>query len=268
MTRTKSGSGPSKEGPRSLSGRQFVPVQPHQHQRPQAKPSYAQTPEGEPKRAVTHSGHSEPSSTPSVWRVGGAALAAAAAVLGGATPPVPVPSGSISQALPTRSPLRFNVNPAQSDSNVDAIANGLASAVHDATPQEKDEAEGIVRVAINAVWSEFESVMKDVGHDALKELAKAGLAALVLNSVLRPLLRLLGRHPDNRIASEIEKRLEAIEKKLEAEPHAQINEQNVAVWINVSPAQAELYLRAMKLQKIDDRWSLDTSRRDLWQILR
>jgi hypothetical protein len=133
-------------------------------------------------------------------------LAAAAAVLGGAaTPPVPVPAAPISQALPPQS----DVNPVQSDPNVDAIASGLASATHDATPQEKEEAEGILRIALHEVWSEFESVMKDIGHDALKELVKTGLSMLVITGVLRPLRRILRRHLDNPTASETEKRLEA-----------------------------------------------------------
>lgn len=147
--------------------------------------------------------------------------------------------------------------------NVDPIANGLVSTVHGGTPIERAQASSALRAAIKAVWIEFENVMKEIAHDGLKDLVKVGLEAIAISYLILPLRRRLRQHTDNPVVSEIDSRLQVLEDKLKTDPHAQLNDRNVAVWINISRPEAELLLRAIKLVPIDDRWHLDTNRSEL-----
>jgi hypothetical protein len=129
---------------------------------------------------------------------------------------------------------------------------------NDAMPEQKAQAEGVLRETLNSVWDEFESVMKDISHDAAKELAKTGLSLFVLNYMIAPLLRRLRPHRNNPILAETARRLQTIADKLEADHHAQLDERNVAIWTGVSPPEAQLLLRAIKLRHVVDHWELDT----------
>jgi hypothetical protein len=125
-----------------------------------------------------------------------------------------------------------------------AIVSDLAATSHDAMPEQKAQAEGVLRETLNSVWDEFESVMKDISHDVAKELAKTGLSLFVLNYIIAPLLQRLRPHRNNPIVAETARRLQTIADKLEADHHAQLDERNVAIWTGVSPAEAQLLLRA------------------------
>lgn len=140
------------------------------------------------------------------------------------------------------------------------IANKLVSTVHGATLKEQSQAQGILHQAIDAVWHEFESLPKEIIHDAFKDVVKVGLGSAVITYLILPMRRALGHHADNSVVSEIDRRLGILESKLKAEPDAQINDLNVSIWIDISKEDAVPLLRAMKFVRKDGQWIPDTNR--------
>ena len=146
------------------------------------------------------------------------------------------------------------------DSVVNAIANGWASTSQLGSPEVKAEAESLLRTALSKTWSECESLAKDLSQDALKSVVEMGASAAVLNYVLTPLLRRLKGAPANPVVAEASSALQKIADKLADEPSAKLDERNVAAWAEVTPEQAQLLLRALKLHQVDGRWLLETDR--------
>jgi hypothetical protein len=150
--------------------------------------------------------------------------------------------------------------PSAMDSVVNSIANGLASASKLAPPEMKAQAESVFRSALSETWGECESLAKDMRQDALKEVVEMGASVAVLNIVLKPLLRRLKAAPFNPIVAEATGALQRIADKLGDEPGAKLGERNVEAWAEVTPEQAQLLLRALKLHQVDGRWLLETDR--------
>jgi hypothetical protein len=152
------------------------------------------------------------------------------------------------------------IMPSAADSVVHAIANGLASTSKLASPEMKSEAESVFRSALSETWSECESLAKDMSQDALKSVVEMGASVAVLDIVLKPLLRRLKTAPFNPIVLEATGALQKIADKLGDEPGAKLDERNVVSWAEVTPEQAQLLLRALKLHEVDGRWLLETDR--------
>jgi hypothetical protein len=152
------------------------------------------------------------------------------------------------------------IMPSAMDSVVNAIANGWASTSQLGSPEVKAEAESLLRTALSKTWSECESLAKDLSQDALKSVVEMGASAAVLNYVLTPLLRRLKGAPANPVVAEASSALQKIADKLADEPSAKLDERNVAAWAEVTPEQAQLLLRALKLHQVDGRWLLETDR--------
>jgi hypothetical protein len=155
---------------------------------------------------------------------------------------------------------QVQVMPSTADSVVHAIAHGLASTSKLASPEMKEKAKSVFRSALSATWSECESLAKDMGEDALKDVVELGTSAAVLNYVLKPLLRRLKAAPFNPIVAEATGALQKIADKLGGEPRAKLDERTVSAWAEVTPEQAQLLLRALKLHEVDGRWLLETNR--------
>jgi hypothetical protein len=96
--------------------------------------------------------------------------------------------------------------------------------------------------------------------DTLKSVVEMGASAAVLNYVLTPLVRRLRGAPANPVVAEATHALEKIAGKLGDEPDAKLDERNVVSWAEVTPEQAQLLLRALKLHQVDGRWLLETDR--------
>jgi hypothetical protein len=154
----------------------------------------------------------------------------------------------------------MQIMPSTADSVINAIASGWASTSQLESPEVKAEAESLLRTALSKAWSECESLAKDMSQDALKEVVEMGASVAVLNIVLKPLLRRLKDAPANPIVAEATSALQKIADKLGDEPGAKLDEQNVVSWTEVTPEQAELLLRALKLHQVDGRWLLETDR--------
>jgi hypothetical protein len=122
----------------------------------------------------------------------------------------------------------------------------------------KAEAESLLRTALSKTWSECKSLAKDMSKDALKSVVEMGASALVLQIVLNPLLHRLKAAPTP--SSPRRRALQKIANKLEDEPHAKLDIQSVSRWAEVTPEQALLLLRALKLYEVDGRWLLETNR--------
>ncbi len=85
----------------------------------------------------------------------------------------------------------------------------------------------------------------------------------MLDLVLKPLLRRLKATPSNPIVAHATDALQKIADKLGDEPGAELDEKNVVSWTEVTPEQAQLLLRALKLHQVDGRWLLETDRMGL-----
>jgi hypothetical protein len=145
------------------------------------------------------------------------------------------------------------------DSAINAIANGLASTSKVVSPEVRAEAESLLRTALSATWSECETLVKDMSEDVLKAIVETGVSAVVFKYVLNPLLGRLKGAPANPIVAEATSALQKIADKLADEPHAKLDERNVVAWTELTPEQAQLLLRALKLQeRKDGRWLLET----------
>jgi hypothetical protein len=152
------------------------------------------------------------------------------------------------------------IMPSAMDSVVNAIASGWASTSQLGSPEVKAKAESLLRTALSQTWSECESLAKDMSQDALKEVVEMAASAAVLNIVLKPLLRRLKDAPANPIVAEATSALQKIADKLGDEPGAKLDERNVVDWTEVTPEQAQLLLRALKLHQVDGHWLLETDR--------
>jgi hypothetical protein len=150
--------------------------------------------------------------------------------------------------------------PSAADSVINGIASGWASMSQLGSPEVKAEAESLLRTALSQTWSECESLAKDISQDALKEVVEMGASALVLEAVLNPLLHRLKAAPANPVVTEATEALQKIADKLGDEPGVKLDERNVAAWAEVTPEQAQLLLRALKLHHVDGRWLLETDR--------
>jgi hypothetical protein len=151
------------------------------------------------------------------------------------------------------------IMPTAAESVVNAIANGLASTSHLAPPEMKAEAESLFRQALSATWNECESLVKDISQDEIKELVKMGVGSFVLQHVARPLLRRLRAAPFNAIVFNVTEILQKLTDKLGGEPEAKLDEGAVVNCTEVTPEQAQLVLRALKLHQVDGRWLLETN---------
>jgi hypothetical protein len=152
------------------------------------------------------------------------------------------------------------IMPTPAESAVNAIAHGLASASKLASPEVMEKAEAAFRSALAATWSECESLIKGIGEDQIKDLVKTGVSALVLKYVLDPFLARLKAAPFNPIVFDATRLLEKIAGRLRDDPKAKLDERNVASWTEVTPDQAQLLLRALKLHEVDGHWLLETNR--------
>ena len=149
------------------------------------------------------------------------------------------------------------------DSVVNAIAEGLASASKLASPEVRTKAELVFRSALSATFSECESLAKDLGEEALKAAVEMGASAVVLKYALTPLLQRLKAAPANPVVAGAAGALQKIADKLGDEPKAKLDERTVASWAEVTPEEARLLLRALKLHEVDGRWLIETNRPSL-----
>jgi hypothetical protein len=150
--------------------------------------------------------------------------------------------------------------PTPTESAVNEIAHGLASASKLASPEVKEKAEAVLRSALATTWSECEHLAEGIGEDEIKDLVKLGVAAVVLKYVLDPLLARLKAAPFNPIVFDATRLLEKIADRLRDDPKAKLDERTVVSWTEVTPEQAQLLLRALKLHEVDGRWLLETNR--------
>jgi hypothetical protein len=171
-------------------------------------------------------------------------------------------SAAVAGGFAAGGPLMQHVQimPSAADSVINGIASGWASMSQLGSPEVKAEAESLLRTALSQTWSECESLAKDISQDALKEVVEMGASALVLEAVLNPLLHRLKAAPANPVVTEATEALQKIADKLGDELGVKLDERNVAAWAEVTPEQAQLLLRALKLHHVDGRWLLETDR--------
>jgi hypothetical protein len=106
--------------------------------------------------------------------------------------------------------------------------------------------------------------MRFRGFSPLKSVVEMGVSALVLQIVLNPLRHRLKAAPANPVVAEATRLTENRQQARGRAPckarHPKLDIQSVSRWAEVTPEQALLLLRALKLHEVDGRWLLETNR--------